>query len=177
MDVQASVPTYNIRYNAEEDRPLISIGVLPDGEFAMSLTCRRPGRAEGRTLSRAATWAAGAAALMTLATLLAGCHTTRVVWAKPGGDDAALQDDMRTCNYRPTTTVPDYQAAAVPGYQPPQAPTPFSTGPMTSAYSTPTYPTSAYSRDTKSATIDVQDAERSPVSCMIAHGWRLTPLP
>jgi len=40
MDVQASAPTYNIRYNAEEDRLLISIDVPPDREFAMSLTRR-----------------------------------------------------------------------------------------------------------------------------------------
>lgn len=40
MDVQASAPTYNIRYNADEDRLLISIDVPPDREFAMSLTRR-----------------------------------------------------------------------------------------------------------------------------------------
>lgn len=40
MDVQASAPTYNIRYNAEEDRLLISIDLPPDREFAMSLTRR-----------------------------------------------------------------------------------------------------------------------------------------
>lgn len=114
------------------------------------------------------------AALLALATLLAGCHTTRVVWAKPGGDSGALHDAMQACNYRSPTTAPQgYQAAAVPGYQPPPMSTQFSTGPMT-----PAYPTSAYSGDTtKSATIDAQDAQRLAVSCMIAHGWRLTPLP
>jgi|SRR5690348_1335767 len=40
MNVQTSTPTYNIRYNAEEDRLLISIDVPPDREFAMSLTRR-----------------------------------------------------------------------------------------------------------------------------------------
>lgn len=112
---------------------------------------------------------------MTLAMLLAACHTTRVVWAKSGGDNTALQDDMQACNYRPTSaTAPAYQATTTtPGYQSMPAPTTFSAGPMTPAYSTP-----AYSGDTtKSATIDVQDAQRLAVSCMIAHGWRLTPLP
>jgi len=131
-------------------------------------------------LNRAATGTAPAAALLALATLLAGCHTTRVVWAKPGGNSTALQDDMQACHYRPTTNVPGYQAAAVPGYQPPPAPTAFSTGPMTPAYSTSTsaYPKPAPSGDTtRSVTIDVPDTQRAPVSCMIAHGWRLTPLP
>lgn len=134
-------------------------------------------------MSRAATWVAPVAALLALALLLGGCHTTRVVWAKPGGDSAALQNDMQACNYYPTTTVANNQAATLPGYQPSPTPPDFSTGPMTPAYSTPTYPpsvyspTPAYSRDTKSATIDVQDRQRSAVSCMIAHGWRLTPLP
>lgn len=134
-------------------------------------------------MSRAATWVVPVAALLALAMLLTGCHTTHVVWAKPGGDSAALQNDMQACNYHPTTTVASNQAATLPGYQPSQAPPDFSTGPMTPAYSTPTYPasvyspTSAYSRDTKSATIDVQDRQRLAVSCMIAHGWRLTPLP
>lgn len=40
MNVQASAPTYNIHYIAEEDRLLISIDVPPDREFAMSLTRR-----------------------------------------------------------------------------------------------------------------------------------------
>lgn len=40
MNVQASAPAYNIHYNAEEDRLLISIDVPPDREFAMSLTRR-----------------------------------------------------------------------------------------------------------------------------------------
>jgi len=30
---------------------------------------------------------------------------------------------------------------------------------------------------TKIATIDVQDSQRSPVRCMVARGWRLTPVP
>lgn len=130
-------------------------------------------------MSRIATWAAGAAALVTLATLLTGCHTTRVVWTKPGGDDAALQDDMRTCNYAQTTTAtPGYQpAAGVPAYQSTQAPIGYSAPPV-SASSMPTYPTSTYPGSaTKSVTIDVQDAQRLAVRCMIAHGWRLTPLP
>lgn len=140
----------------------------------MTLT-RRSGPAEGRTLSRTATWAA---TLVTLATLLTGCHTTRVVWGKPGGDDAALQDDMRTCNYVQTTTAtPSYQTAAgVPGYQSTRAVIGYSATPMP-AYSTSAYPTSAYPGDaTKSVTIDVQDSQRSAVRCMIEHGWRLTPL-
>lgn len=118
------------------------------------------------------------AALLALGSLLAGCHTTRVVWAKPGGDSAALQNDMQACNYRPTTTALNNQAATLPGYQPPPTPSGFSTSPMTPAYSTPTYPASASRGDTaNSVTIDAPDAERSPVRCMIAHGWRLTPLP
>src|SRR5215469_16450853 len=40
MSVQASAPTYNIRYIAAEDRVLVSIDVPPDREFAMSLTRR-----------------------------------------------------------------------------------------------------------------------------------------
>ena len=40
MNVQASAPTYGIRYNADEGRLLISIDVPPDREFAMSLTRR-----------------------------------------------------------------------------------------------------------------------------------------
>lgn len=128
-------------------------------------------------MNRAPTWAAQAAGLLALATLLAGCHTTHVVWAKPGGDIASLHNDLQACNYRPTTPAPGYQAATVPGYQPPQETTTFSTGPTMPAYSTPGYPTSAYNRDTKSATIDVQDAQRMSVNCMIAHGWRLTPQP
>lgn len=144
----------------------------------MTLT-RRRSLAEGGPLSRTATWAAGAAALVTLATLLAGCHTTRVVWAKPGGDDAALHDDMRTCNYVQTTTAtPGYQPpAGARGYQSTQAPIGYSAAPVP-AYSTPAYPTSAYAGDTtKSVTIDVQDRQPLTVRCMIAHGWRLTPLP
>lgn len=126
-------------------------------------------------MNRAATWAAQAAALLALATLLAGCHTTRVNWAKPDGDTAALQNDMQACNYhyRPTINAPSYQAVGVPGYQPPLASTSFSTGQMT-----PAYPTPASSGDaTKSATIDVKDPQRLAVNCMIAHGWRLTPVP
>lgn len=120
-------------------------------------------------MSRAATWAARAAALVTLASLLAACHTTRVVWAKPGGDNAALQDDMQACNYQPTATAPGYQAAAVaPSYQPTLTPGGYQASPTTPAYS---------GGNTKLATIDVQDAQRLAVSCMIAHGWRLTPLP
>lgn len=40
MSVQASAPTYNIRYVAAEDRLLVSVDVPPDREFAMSLTRR-----------------------------------------------------------------------------------------------------------------------------------------
>lgn len=178
MNVQASAPNHDIRHSAEEDRRFISIDVPPNRERTMTLT-RRSGPAEGRTLSRTATRVAGAIALVTLATLLTGCHTTRVVWAKPGGNDTALQDDMRTCSYVQTTTAtPSYQAAAgVPGYQSTRAMIGYSAAPMP-AYSTSAYPTPAYSADaTNSATIDAPDAQRSPVKCMIAHGWRLTPLP
>lgn len=122
-------------------------------------------------MSRAPTWAAQAAALLALAMLVAGCHTTRVVWAKPGGEAASLQDDMQTCNYHPATTA--YRPAAAPGYQPLPAPSGYSAGSMAPAYSTPANSADA----TNSVTIDVPDAQRSPVSCMIAHGWRLTPLP
>ena len=37
------------------------------------------------------------ALLMACATALAACHTTRVVWSKPGGDATALQSDLRDC--------------------------------------------------------------------------------
>lgn len=128
-------------------------------------------------MNRAATWAARATALLTLATLLASCHTTRVVWAKPGGNKATLQDDMQACNYNLATTAPGYRAAAAPIFQSTPVPTGSPTGAMT-PYSNPSYPSSASSGDTtKSATIDVRDAQRLAVSCMIAHGWRLTPLP
>ncbi|MGH6977630.1 MAG: hypothetical protein ACREED_11440 [Stellaceae bacterium] len=130
-------------------------------------------------MRRAATWTARAAALAAVVALLAACHTTRVVWAKPGGDNASLQDDMQACNYQPPATAPAYQAAtAAPAYQPLPAPSGYPAGPMTPAHSTPAYSSSGSSGDaTNSVTIDVPDAQRSPASCMIAHGWRLTPLP
>jgi len=159
MSVQASAPTYNGDYIAAENRPSISIDVPPS-------------RVKGRALSRAARWATGAAALAALASVLAACHTTRVVWAKPGGDDAALQSDIQTCGYRGPATTQTYQPPTIPR---PYLPTPTASGyPLGTAGSM----TPVHADDSaKSATIDVPDAQRSPVSCMIAHGWRLTPLP
>lgn len=37
------------------------------------------------------------AVCVVLATTLAACHTTRVVWSKPGGDQTALQSDLTAC--------------------------------------------------------------------------------
>lgn len=120
-------------------------------------------------MSCAATWTARAAALVTLASLLAACHATRVVWAKPGGDTAALQSDMEACGYRSPTTGTAYQSApARPTYQPTPAVAGYPANPMAPAYA---------ADNTRSVTIDVPDEQRSPVRCMIAHGWRLTPLP
>jgi hypothetical protein len=59
-------------------------------------------------LSGAARLAGRVALLAALALTLAGCHTTRVVWAKPGGGDAALQSDLQGCA--------DQARAAPPGY-------------------------------------------------------------
>ena len=126
-------------------------------------------------MNRAATGTA--AALLALATLLAGCHTTRVVWAKPGGNSAALQDDMQACNYHPPTATAFQPGPAQPTFQPAQPlfgeqpalnPSAYQANPMAPVYSNET---------TKSVTINVPDEQRSPVNCMIAHGWRLTPLP
>jgi hypothetical protein len=123
-------------------------------------------------LIRAARWTAGAVALTALASVLAACHTTQVVWAKPGGDNAALQSDIQTCGYRgPAMAQID---------QPPTIPRPYLPTPTTSGYplGTAGSMTSTHADDSvKSATIDVPDTQRSPVNCMIAHGWRLTPLP
>jgi len=185
MDVQASAPTHNIRYIAEEDRFLLPIDVLPDRKFAMSLTrlrggpCRlRPSHARSRALSRAPTWTARAVALVTLASMLAACHTTRVVWARPGGDNTALQDDMQACSYHPPTATAYQPAPAQPAYAPTQAPFGYQPTPAPSRYSAnPMAPAYSSAGATKSVTIDVQDEQRSPVNCMIAHGWRLTPLP
>jgi hypothetical protein len=123
-------------------------------------------------LSCGSTWivrAAALAALVSLVSLTAACHTTRIVWAKPGGDNAQLQTDMQACGYQPSSATQAYQAAAAPPV--------YQTRTMTSGYPTgPVTPTYA-NESTKSATIDVQESQRSPVSCMTARGWRLTPLP
>ena len=123
-------------------------------------------------MSHAATWTARAVALVALvalASLLAACHTTRVVWAKSGGDTTALQSDMEACGYHSPATGTAYQPApALPVYQPAPTASGYPANPMAPAHAT---------GNTKSVTIDVPDEQRSPVRCMIAHGWRLTPLP
>lgn len=120
-------------------------------------------------MSRAATWAVHATALAALVSLTAACHTTRVVWAKPGGDSAQLQTDLQACGYRPSSVTQTHQAPATPPvYQAQTITSGYPTGPMAPTYA---------NESTKSATIDVQDSQRSLVSCIIARGWRLTPLP
>lgn len=161
MSGQASTPTYNPRNDAGEKRPLVSIGVSSNREFGMSLT-HQPSRAEGRALSHMATWTARAAALAVLASLLAACHTTRVVWAKPGANAASLRDDTQACEYRPPEAALPNQTAAMPA---------------TSAYAASSTTPGYFGNTTRSVTIDVPDTRRSTVTCLIAHGWRLTPLP
>ncbi|HYL31727.1 MAG TPA: hypothetical protein VEU53_01100 [Stellaceae bacterium] len=120
-------------------------------------------------MSRAATWTVRAATFTALVSLLSACHTTRVVWAKPGGDSVQLQTDMQACGYQPSSVSQTYQASGAPPV--------YQTRTMTSGYPTnPMAPTYA-NESTKSATIDVQDSQRSPVHCMIARGWRLMPMP
>lgn len=141
------------------------------------LYCRRPSAAEGSALKRAATWAVQAAALLVLTTLLAGCHRTQVVWAKPGGDSAALHNDMQTCNYHPLASTPFQSSPPQPTYQPMQ--TLFGGQPVVnpSSYRANSMAPANSNESTKSVPLDLQNEQRSPVSCMIAHGWRLTPLP
>lgn len=137
----------------------------------------RPSTTEDPALKRPATSATLALVLLALATLLAGCHRTRVVWAKPAGDAAALQSDMQACGYGAPTATADQPAPAQPSYQPTPALFGNQTNPPLSSYpSNPMAPTYS-STPTQSVTIDAPDSQRSPVSCMIAHGWRLTPLP
>lgn len=116
-------------------------------------------------------------ALLVLTTLLAGCHRTQIIWAKPGGDSAALHNDLQTCNYHPPTSTAAQSSPPQPTYQPMQTlfggqpvvnPSSYRTNPMAPANS---------NESAKSVTIDVPNEQRSAVNCMIAHGWRLTPLP
>jgi len=50
-------------------------------------------------------------------TLLLACHTTRVVWTKPGADEVALESDLRACAAQSQSSSPNYvdtrQMAAV----------------------------------------------------------------
>ncbi len=48
-------------------------------------------RRGAQSTARLAVWVA-------LATALAACHTTRVVWSKQGGDQTALQSDLTACH-------------------------------------------------------------------------------
>ena len=59
-------------------------------------------------MSRADRCAGRAALLAALALTLAACHTTRVVWAKPGADDAALQSDLQQCALQAKAATPTY---------------------------------------------------------------------
>jgi len=59
-------------------------------------------------MSSAARLAGRAALVGALALTLAACHTTRVVWAKPGGDDVALRSDLQDCADRARAASPNY---------------------------------------------------------------------
>ncbi|MDE2228434.1 MAG: hypothetical protein KGL11_05260 [Alphaproteobacteria bacterium] len=50
--------------------------------------------------------AAQAALVAALAAMLAGCHMTRVVWAKPDADNAALQRDLQDCAFWAEAAAP-----------------------------------------------------------------------
>jgi hypothetical protein len=39
--------------------------------------------------------------------MVAACHTTRVVWSKPGGDQAELQSDLAACSHATQAGVVD----------------------------------------------------------------------
>lgn len=39
--------------------------------------------------------------------LLAACHSTPVVWSKPGADQDAFQRDLRTCSEQARATSPN----------------------------------------------------------------------
>lgn len=52
----------------------------------------------GFAVSRTKRRTAQVAALAALASVMAACHTTRVVWSKPGADQAALQSDLTACH-------------------------------------------------------------------------------
>lgn len=55
-------------------------------------------------LRRARWWTAQSVVVATLAMMLAACHTTRVVWSKPGANQAELQSDLALC--RENTPAP-----------------------------------------------------------------------
>jgi hypothetical protein len=48
-------------------------------------------------VSRTTRRTARAALFAMFAVTLAACHTTRVVWSKPGADQAELQSDLAAC--------------------------------------------------------------------------------
>jgi hypothetical protein len=92
---------------------------------------------------RARRWTVQLALVPALAVMVAACHTTRVVWSKPGGDQAELQSDLAACGR-------DTQAGVV---------------------DESTNRTVAVENDIPASSTRLQ------VSCMLKHGWRLTPLP
>lgn len=49
-------------------------------------------------LRRARRWTVRSALVPALAVMVAACHTTRVVWSKPGSDQAELQSDLAACS-------------------------------------------------------------------------------
>lgn len=88
MSVQASAPTYNVRYIAAEDRLLMSIDVPPDREFAISLTRRLAKQLIGTlaTIHAKRRAAATPANPMARDTVLGFEHQAAVGAAVAGGD-------------------------------------------------------------------------------------------
>ncbi|MGH6967738.1 MAG: hypothetical protein ACREEN_01355 [Stellaceae bacterium] len=112
-----------------------------------------------------------------LAATLAACHTTRVVWSKPGADQAALQGDLQACADQARVALPDVSdnrgaaaAMSTPSVRP-ESSNYFGGASAPATTDTEQYAARDAARDT------VTEALRPQVKCMIAHGWRLTPQP
>jgi len=130
----------------------------------------RPSRGQGGSLSRAARRAGHAALLAALALTLAACHTTRVVWSKPGADQAALQSDWQTCAEL-ARTVESSDHVGGPAMS---TATESQIAAQKSAQYAGQSPAQAATRD--AAQYAVIAASRPQVSCMTGRGWRLTPV-
>ena len=93
---------------------------------------------------------AWAVALATLAAALAACHTTHVVWSKPGADQSALRSDLQACAAQANAGKPLSADIRT----------------MTNA-----------ADETSPGQVNWDEASRQQVGCMLSRGWKLTPLP